>query len=61
MIVMKKMQLTDKEYEQLSITIKQIMRVADLLRKNLSTQEIQLQLQIILQNIKINHINFDIS
>ena len=58
---MKKMQLTDKEYEQLSITIKQIMRVADLLRKNLSTQEIQLQLQIILQNIKINHINFDIS
>jgi len=35
--VMKRMQLTDKEYEQLSIIIKQAMRVADLLRKNLST------------------------
>jgi len=58
---MKKMQLTDKEYEQLSITIKQTMRVADLLRKNLSTQEIQLQLQMILQNIKTDCINFDIS
>jgi len=57
---MKKMQLTDKEYEQLSIIIKQTMKVADLLRKNLSIQEIQLQLQMILQNIKINCINFDI-
>ncbi len=58
---MKKMQLTNKEYEQLSIIIKQAMRIADLLRKNLSIQEIRLQLQTILQNIKTDHIDFDIS
>ncbi len=60
-IVMKGMRLTDKEYEQLSITIKQAMRVADLLRKNLSTQEVWLQLQTVLQNIKTDRIDFDIS
>jgi len=60
-IVMKKIRLTDKEYKQLSIIIKQTIRVADFLRKNLSIQEIQLQLQMILQNIKTDCIDFDIS
>ena len=51
----------NKEYEQLISMIRQAMQAANLLRKNLNMQEIQLHLQTVLQDIKTEQISLNIS